>query len=350
MSKANKKSKYIFLFLRIGVVTAAIVWVIVWLSREQRWESLKADFARIDLGVFVITLVIFTFAHVLISLRWWLILRNQSIFIEFWAAVRLYFLGWFYNNFMPSSVGGDFIRAWYVTRHTHKRFEAALSVFVDRAIGLLSTLVIAIFFYTVFLADQDKKIEFTRNESFLSSFGRHKFIILGVVLGMVLILTGFLFHKKGRAILMKAWLDFYEKIRETTAKFKKAVILYCTKPLTVIGAFILTICMQLMTITTFWILGKNMGIEASIKYYYVFFTLMWVVAAIPVSIGGAGVMEGGLVYLFTQFAGIDAESALALALSQRIIWMITSLPGAIIHLLGAHLPKDFSIDYNEPVA
>ena len=93
-----------------------------------------------------------------------------------------------------------------------------------------------------------------------------------------------------------------------------------------------------------------MGIEASIKYYYVFFTLMWVVSALPVSIGGAGVMEYGLVYLFTQFAGVDPESALALALCQRIVWMITSLPGAAIHLVGAHLPKDFFIDYNEPLA
>ena len=90
-----------------------------------------------------------------------------------------------------------------------------------------------------------------------------------------------------------------------------------------------------------------MGITASIKYYYVFFTLTWVLGAIPISIGGAGVIEGLLVILFVRFAHIDEAAAWAIALSQRAVWMATSLPGAIIHLFGAHLPKDFSIDYEE---
>ena len=74
-------------------------------------------------------------------------------------------------------------------------------------------------------------------------------------------------------------------------------------------------------------------------------TLTWVLGAIPVSIGGAVVIEGLLAYMFVNFAGVEAEPALALALCQRIVWMLVSLPGAVIHLLGAHLPKDISVDY-----
>ena len=350
MPKAEvKKSKYIFLFLRIAVVAGGIIWAISWLSREQRWENLRASFVRMDFSVFAFTLVIFTISHLLVSLRWWLLLRTQSIFIGFWAAVRLYFLGWFYNNFMPSSLGGDLIRAWYVTRHTDKKFEAVLSVFVDRAIGLLSTLVIAVFFYSVFMAGQDKKISFTGKGDFLRSFAQYRWIIFWLVLIVGLVFCGILLHKRDRAILKKIWSNIYVRGQMLIKKLKDAARIYCSRPLTVLGAFVLTICMQIMAITSFWILGVNIGIDASIKYYYVFFTLMWVVAALPVSIGGAVVMEGGLAYLFVQFAGVDAESALALALCQRIVWMITSLPGAVIHLLGAHLPKDFSIDYDEPV-
>jgi uncharacterized membrane protein YbhN (UPF0104 family) len=102
--------------------------------------------------------------------------------------------------------------------------------------------------------------------------------------------------------------------------------------------------MQIMTITGFWFLGLNLGIEADLKYYYVFFTLVWVLGAVPVSIGGAVVMEGSLAYLFVRFTGAEPEAALALALCQRIVWMITSLPGAVIHLIGAHLPKDLKSD------
>ena len=48
-------------------------------------------------------------------------------------------------------------------------------------------------------------------------------------------------------------------------------------------------------------------------------------------------------------AGLDESAAWAIALSQRAVWMLTSLPGAVIHLIGAHLPKDFSVDCAEPL-
>ena len=135
----GQKSKYIFLSLRIAVVVCGIGWGIYWVSRGQRWANLRQIFAQMNLWIFAGTLGIFILGQILIGLRWWLLLRTQSIHIGFWAAVRLHFLGLFYNNFMPSSVGGDLIRAWYVTRHTNKMFEAVLSVFVEsqRVAGVL---------------------------------------------------------------------------------------------------------------------------------------------------------------------------------------------------------------------
>ena len=141
----TEKSKYVFLFLRILVVAVGVTWAIVWVSRGQRWSNLASIFVRMNLGVFAVTLCIFVISQVMVGFRWWLLLRTQSIFINLGAAVRLNFLGWFYNNFMAGSVGGDLLRAWYVSKHTDKRFEAALSVFVDRVIGLLSTLIISYF-------------------------------------------------------------------------------------------------------------------------------------------------------------------------------------------------------------
>jgi hypothetical protein len=56
------------------------------------------------------------------------------------------------------------------------------------------------------------------------------------------------------------------------------------------------------------------------------------------------VVEGWLVLLFTQFAGISAEQAFALAISQRFIWILSGIPGMFVHLKGTHLPDDFSVD------
>ena len=131
-------------------------------------------------------------------------------------------------------------------------------------------------------------------------------------------------------------------------KLTNAAVLYGTHPLAVLEAFALTVFIQIAVITAFWFIGKDLGIGVSIKYYYVFFTLVWVIGAIPVSVGGAVVVEGVLVVLF-GLVGVDKNTALVLALCQRFIWYMASVPGAVIHLVGAHLPKDFFVDYDRAI-
>ncbi len=345
----KKKSSYIFLILRIAVIAGGITFGAIWLSGEGRWENMKEIFGRMNMWVFAGVLGVFVVGHMIVSLRWWLLLRSQSIFIDFWPAVRLYFLGWFYNNFMPSSLGGDLVRAWYVTRHTEKKFEAALSVFVDRIIGLSGTLTIAAFFYVLFMRGQGLVITSKGEGGGIESIAEYKSILLWVVVGIAAVPFVLSLFNKGRGMLIKVWSIAICHGLKIFVKLKDAAIVYCSKPLAILLVFVLTVLMQLMVITSFWFLGKSMGIEADAKYYYVFFSLTWVLGAVPVSIGGAVVIEGMLAYLFVQFAGVEGEAGLALALSQRAVWMITSLPGAFIHLLGAHLPKDFSIDEEQSV-
>lgn len=350
MSK-TERNNHIFLFLRIMVVAAGVAWAAVWLSKGQRWGNLAAVFRRMNLAVFGLVLGIFVIGQLMVGLRWWLLLRTQSIFIDLLAAIRLHFLGLFYNNFMPSAVGGDLLRAWYVTKHTDRRFHAVLSVFVDRAIGLLGSMVIAIVFYLLLLRGEGLQVAVGDGGGLPKFFAeyKHKRIILWVGVALAAVFCGLLLHKRGRLLLGKICSLFLTYSRKSCEKFKDAVILYCSNLLAVLKVFGLTIFLQLLTITGFWILGMNMGVTAGIKYYCVFFPLGWAFGAIPVSIGGAVMVEGLTAYLFIHFAGVGAELALALALCQRIVWMAASLPGAVIHLVGAHLPKDFFIDYNKPV-
>lgn len=335
----SKRSKHIFLILRIAVVAAGIGCGAVWLSGEQRAEELADIFRQMNLGIFAIALGIFFVSQIIVGFRWWLLLRVNAIRISFWAAVRLHYLGLFYNNFMPSSVGGDLIRAWYVTNHTDKKYEAALSVFVDRIIGLFSTFVIAAFFYLLFL--QGKTSEISSNEKQtgpLESLTQYKNIFLWAIAVMAIILCLLLLFAPTRRILKKLWANIFIHGKNFSIKLRDSVKVYFNRPLAVLIVFALTVFLQLFTITGFWLLGTNLGVDVSIKYYYVFFTLTWVIGAIPISIGGAVLVEGSLLIMFTQIAGADKEPAAALALCQRAVWMITSLPGAAIHLFGAHLP------------
>lgn len=336
----SKKARHLSLALRTAVAVAAIVWVF----RGQDWGKLTQVFARLNLWYFALSLGIFTMSQVLIGLRWWLLLRTQSIFTSFWAAVRLHFLGLFYNNLMPGSIGGDLLRAWYVTKHTDKKLEAALSVFVDRSIGFLGMLGIAAFCYLLFMRGEHI-ISYENGSSFTQSLVKHKGILIWLAAIAVMLLGLLVLHRAGRKMLAKTWQHVYVHGGEVIRKTKEAIVLYCGKPVTIIAALFLTILLQSMVITSFWLLGLNLKIDTEARYYFVFFPMTWVLAAVPVSIAGVGILEGGIRELFTRFAGVGVEEALVLALCQRFIWILASLPGAVIHLTGTHLPKDFFVDY-----
>ncbi|TFG49852.1 MAG: flippase-like domain-containing protein [Candidatus Brocadiia bacterium] len=339
------RKKHFLLFFRIFFVLAGLLLAVLWVSREQRWRELT----KIGPFAFILALILFILGQIMAGLRWWVLLRSQSIFISFRSAVRLYFLGLFYNNCMPGSVGGDLIKAWYVTMHTNKKFEAALSVFVDRAIGLLSTFLIAVFCYLAFLKGQTIDIT-AKQGGIFDKIAAHKTMLLGAVALVVIIIIALCAYKKPRSALNRYWHFSYNNASTAMQKLKKAVILYCKRPLAVILAFVITVLLQTMTITGFWFIGKSLGITASIKYYYVFLPLSWIIGSIPVSIGGAVVVEFILTGLFVKFASVNQASAFALALSQRFIWILVSLAGAAVHLMGLHLPKDFFVDYDNPIA
>ena len=337
-SPALKKTRHISLVLRISVAVAALFWVF----RDQDWAQLGKTFAKMNLWFLAGSLGIYIVSQAIVGLRWWTLLRAQSIFIGYWAAVRLHFLGLFYNNFMPSTLGGDLIRAWYVTRHTEKKLEAALSVFVDRTIGLFGVVIIAVFCYLLFIRGQGV-ITSGKQGSFLASFSRYRWGFLWLIAVASAVFFVFLLLKPGRSMLRKSWSYICVHGVRVIKKSTDAIIIYCSKPLSILVALLLTILVQTMVITAFWLLGVNLEIDASARYYFVFFPITWVLGALPVTIAGIGIVEGGLRELFTRFAGVGVEEVLALALCYRAVFTFASLPGAVIHLFGAHLPKDLIV-------
>ena len=84
-------------------------------------------------------------------------------------------------------------------------------------------------------------------------------------------------------------------------------------------------------------MGRNLGIEVPIKYYFIFFPVSWLIGTIPISIGGLGVMEGSITFMFKTI-GVSSRNASAIAVCQRLVWWVLALPGVVIHLAGAHLP------------
>jgi len=337
-AKKSRVKKRISAILRIIVAAIAIIYVL----HDQDLGLLGKKFLDMNWFIFALSCLIFAFSNCVFVFRWGLLLRTQDIHIPYFAALKLHFLGLFYNNCLPGAVGGDLLRAWYVTHHTDKKVEAALSVFVDRAIGLGCTVIMASFCYWLILKSEDMQgFEIARRVSDGNGLISTLIVVIAFVIGFMLLVVLLLsFTEKGRGRLRKIYSRVYLKASKLLKKLLIAAKLYLSKPFTILFAMILTFFLQSLAIIGIWLVSRNLGIQVQVKYFLMFFPISWIIGTIPISVGGAGVMEGVLEVLFYKISLVAKKYAVIPGLVQRAIWLITSIPGLSIHIKGAHLPVD----------
>lgn len=312
--------------VRVGIAAAAC-WLI---AKDLKWAELKETFAELELWTLLVGIMAFTASQCLLGFRWWLFLRAQQIAVSLRLAIKLNFLGLFFSNFLPSSVGGDLVRAWYVSRYSSRKMQAALGVLVDRIIGMIATLFIAFTAILLFMRGTHLlAIRRIGNAASIIETISVPHLILAIFIGIGVIL---LFHKPLKSIAHRVLRHLVQLL----SQLRQVVGVYYRHPFVLFWALALTIFLQSMVLTAYWLIGRSLNIDAPLGYYFVFFPLVWVVGSIPVSIAGLGILEGGLVFFFVRYGGATPEAAAALALCQRLTWVAASLPGLVVHLTGSH--------------
>jgi uncharacterized protein (TIRG00374 family) len=336
-SEKQKKVSYLSIFIRVGIAALACGLIFKTIDIAE----LAQTFKRLSVYSFLPALAVFMGALCLIGLRWWVFMRAQEIHIPLSMAIKLTYLGQFFTNFMPSSVGGDLVRAWYVSKHTDKKIQAALGVAVDRLIGLISIFILAISSYLIFMRGRVDIFHVIRKEGggigeFLNKVdfsGTHVLLVGVIFMGSMFVVSGVFDLKR-----------FFRRLYGHTISFlhhtKEVLLVYVKCPLILVFGLGITIFSQSMVIVCFWLIGRDLDMPTQIQFYFIFFPMMWVIGSLPLSIAGIGILEGGLVLLFVQFAGAEQEAAIALAFCQRFIWVLASLPGMVVHLAGAHRKTD----------
>ena len=312
--------------VRIAIAAGAC-WVV---AKDLRWGELKAAFADLQGWTLLVGIAVFTASQAVVGFRGWLFLRAQRIGVSLVLALKLNYLGLFFSNFLPSSVGGDLVRAWYVSRHSSRKLQAALGVLVDRIMGLISTLIIAFAALLLFMRNSHV-LRIRRVEGFVHRLSEisvpHLTLVIVIGIGLLLMLRKPLGSVAHRAV--RHAVHIIHQLREVVA-------VYYRHPFVMIWAIILTVFLQSLVIAVYWLIGLDLNIDVPLRYYFVFFPLVWVIGSIPVSIAGIGILEGGLVFLFVRYTGATPEAAAALALCQRLTWLGGSLPGLYFHLTGSH--------------
>ena len=133
--KESSLSKVLKLVLKIGVTALCFWYISTKIDFSKAWESLlKANWWFLGLAV-----LSFMFSKLLAAFRLNINFRNINVKLSEWRNIKLYWLGMFYNLFLPGSISGD---AYKVVRLT-KKFGApykktGAAVLLDRFSGLLA--------------------------------------------------------------------------------------------------------------------------------------------------------------------------------------------------------------------
>ena len=213
------------------------------------------------------------------------------------AAYYVNLIALFFNNVLPSSVGGEMVKAYYLYKDSEGSVSVFSAVVVDRLFGLVTMLLISI--STIFFLDTTQ--------------GSHK--IMGSIVMMTagtVTLAFLIFNKRivdGLCQLHIPLLPavFLEKIRE----IYRAMYKYREHKGIIGNCFALTVVGQLTYIIANFFLAKSLAMDIPIGFFFFFVPILLIMGVAP-SVNGIGVREATFLFYLTEFT--SPEKALALAL------------------------------------
>jgi uncharacterized protein (TIRG00374 family) len=285
------------------------------------WRTL---FENADMGKIGLAVLAFGPALFLMAVRLQLLLVATGVRVPFFTLVRLHYLGFFFNSFMPGGAGGDIIKGVYLIRHSTEKEAAATMIFIDRIVGLVGLLFLG---GTVVL------------------FASERIEGVGLQIGAVSLVLGFgsvLFFSSSFRQLIR--YDAIISRLPRAAIFKKvdgALLSLRNRKGAIAGALGLTVALQLLEVLGIYWAGSALGLHrATFAHYLAFVPIGYLANSIPISFGGVGLMEGAFLKLFRDAGVATATQGFMLGVLARLIVLVWSLLGAISALFPPPHPEN----------
>jgi uncharacterized membrane protein YbhN (UPF0104 family) len=259
------------------------------------------------------------------TMRWQLILQHFGARLRFMGLWRYTLIGGFFNQILPSGVGGDLFRIWYARKSSASAREAVGSVVVDRMLGLVALTAIAIVGAPFILSRNGGQlallatlaaigIVLAASAAFLS-LDRYEPLLRAV-------LRGICFNR------VRPWMLRALDAGAWAARNTRLMLVAWPE-----GAATLSISFsnQLLTSYVAFLLLTSMGGSIGFGWVMVLFPAVLLLSLLPISLGGWGVRESAMVVAFA-LVGVPADAALSTSVLYGVCLLAASLPGAAVWL------------------
>jgi uncharacterized protein (TIRG00374 family) len=252
--------------------------------------------------------------------RWGLLLAAQHVEIAFGALLSSYLVATFFNNFLPSNIGGDVIRIRDSAKAARSMTLGTTVVLLDRGLGLLGLVFVAACGASLAAARSDAAGPIGPGLLWLA-------FAAGTAMTAAMVLLP---HGLGRLLrplerLHQEWVrQRIERLTEALHKFRAAI---GSLVLTFLGAIVV----QLTIVAFYAAIARALAIPIPLEHLAIVVPLSFIVQMLPISVNGFGVREGIFTVYFARLH-LPAESALALSFISAALIMLFSTTGAAAYL------------------
>ena len=318
--------RILYAFLRT-LISVGLIALLLYLMRGN-YNKIITIFKQIKGEIFALSVFAYIATLLVTSLRVKMIILTQGLALSFMEAVNLSFIGIFFNNFLPTSIGGDVVKAYYVSRAGKDRTSAFASIFMDRFLGLVTMIALAAISLVV-VGDLAKDRIASR--------------IVYVSLAVAVISFTLLFHK-GAASRLSPVFKLVRPLEERLKKLYHTLHSYKNHRQLLIKAMGLSVFSQILYFWSVSLLALSVGANVGIPEIFLRVPIVAVLSLLP-SINGLGVREGAIVLLFSPLIG--RENAFAVSILMLATLMIISLIGGLIYAMS---PQFKGIQKEEAIA
>lgn len=305
----------IFTLLKILATLA----IIIFLFTRVDLQKMAQYVARANPLLLFSALVLYFLAIFIGAVKWRVLVHAQEMRASTYGLFVYSLVGLFFGNLLPSNVGGDVVRAYGLVRSTGRAEAAAISVLVDRLMGLTAFLGSAVVMAIVAATMLARGSEMEQIE------------IATVVAASVLIFGSALLFSRRVAERFKWIFDLKQlaPVRPTALRVFDALQVYRRSYRALALNLALSVGIVLITTFVWYSVALALGANAPLVYFLLFNPLIAFVLLIPISFNGLGPKEATAVFFF-GLAGVPSEQALAMSLIFHLIIVLTSLPGGIL--------------------
>jgi uncharacterized protein (TIRG00374 family) len=320
MTRSKLKDLLIVLKLTVSTVLLVI------LFRRADLPSMAARFRQMDPIWTIAALGTYGLMLAVSAWRWRLLLRIQTIDVSLGTLTKSFLVATFFNNFLPSNIGGDVVRVADTAPFAGSKTVATTVVLIDRIIGLIALLVLAaaasVFAWKLGLRLKGMQYVWVA--------------LVGFTAALLLCLRNpETLARTIRSVLSNRLMALQTRLQNLVG----AISRFAQQPRGLWYAFGGALVVQALLVLFYVCAAHSLSVPFPLLAASVIVPISLAVQMVPVSINGFGVREAVFAFFFAGL-GLNVSSALTLSLGSAALIMLFSLSGGAVFLLrprGARL-------------